>query len=160
MTPQARNRVIMAVALLVAAAGFGFIAFSNLGENLVYYWSPGEMKAQGEKAYGATIRLGGVVKAESIVWSSDKTHLSFQVADNHKPEAPFVKVESNEIPPQMFREGIGVVVEGTYAKSGVFSSNRLMVNHSNEYRPPKDDEAPKDMKSLMETTVSTTNERR
>ena len=56
-------------ALVVAAAGFGFIAFSNLGENLVYYWSPGEMINQGEKAYGATIRLGGVVKPGSIVLS-------------------------------------------------------------------------------------------
>ena len=37
----------------------------------------------------------------------------------------------------MFREGIGVVVEGTFDKSQVFSSNRLMVNHSNEYRPPE-----------------------
>ena len=37
----------------------------------------------------------------------------------------------------MFRESIGVVVEGTYDQSQVFSSNRLMVNHSNEYRAPK-----------------------
>jgi len=159
MTAQGRNRLIMLAALVVAAAGFGFIAFSNLGENLVYYWSPGEMISQGDKAYGATIRLGGVVKPGSIVWSSDKSHLSFHVADSPKPEAAAVKVEANEIPPQMFREGIGVVVEGTFAKSGVFTSNRLMVNHSNEYRPPSNDEAPKDMKSLMETTVSTTERR-
>jgi cytochrome c-type biogenesis protein CcmE len=39
-------------------------------------------------------------------------------------------------PPQMFREGIGVVVEGTYSASAVFTTNRLMVNHSNEYRAP------------------------
>ena len=42
------------------------------------------------------------------------------------------------VPPQMFREGIGVVVEGTVAKDGVFESHRLMVSHGNEYRAPGD----------------------
>ncbi len=52
-------------------------------------------------------------------------------------------MRSTEVPPQMFREGIGVVVEGTFDKSQVFSSNRLMVNHSNEYRAPKPGEEPR-----------------
>jgi cytochrome c-type biogenesis protein CcmE len=59
-----------------------------------------------------------------------------------------VLVRSTEVPPQMFRDRIGVVVEGTYAPSQVFSSNRLMVNHSNEYRAPKNSD---DVKKLYET---------
>jgi cytochrome c-type biogenesis protein CcmE len=160
MTSQGRNRLIAVAALVVAGAGLAYISAGNIGENLVYYWSPGEMLSQGSKAYGATIRLGGVVKAGSVQWNADKTHLAFEVADNHKPEAKSVRVDSQEVPPQMFREGIGVVVEGTFSKSGTFQSNRLMVNHSNEYRPPKDDEAPKDMKSLIESTVTNSTERR
>jgi cytochrome c-type biogenesis protein CcmE len=155
MTPKNRNRVIAVAALLCAVAGFAFISMSNIGENLVYYWAPGEMLSQGERAYGATIRLGGIVKPGSIQWSEAKTHLTFEVADSHKPEAKSVKVDSKEVPPQMFREGIGVVVEGTLTRSQVFTSNRLMVNHSNEYRPPSNDEPPKDMKDLMNTTVTT-----
>jgi cytochrome c-type biogenesis protein CcmE len=38
----------------------------------------------------------------------------------------------------MFREGIGVVVEGAYQSDMIFRTNRLMVNHSNEYRAPTD----------------------
>jgi cytochrome c-type biogenesis protein CcmE len=38
----------------------------------------------------------------------------------------------------MFREGIGVVVEGTMTRNGYFKSERLMVSHNNEYRTPKD----------------------
>ena len=134
MTPVARNRVIAVVSLLVAGAGLAFVAFGNIGENLVYYWSPTEMLAQGEKAYGPTIRLGGVVQPGSIQWNAEHTTLHFRVADDVKEGAPSVLVRSTETPPQMFRDKIGVVVEGTYDKSGVFSSNRLMVNHSNEYR--------------------------
>ncbi len=48
-----RGPLIAIVSLLVAGGALGFIAYGNLGENLVYYWTPKEMKAQGEKAYGA-----------------------------------------------------------------------------------------------------------
>ncbi len=60
-------------------------------------------------------------------------------------------VRSNGIPPQMFREGIGVVVEGTMVPGGWFQSDRLMVSHNNEYRAPKNDEAV-DAKELIRTT--------
>ena len=150
MSPTARNRMVAVVALVLASGALGFIAWGNLGENLVYYWSPSQLLAQGEKAYGPTIRLGGMVKAGSIVWTPDKTHLDFQVADGKEAEAKAVQVSSDEIPPQMFREGIGVVVEGTYDKSNVFRTTRLMVNHSNEYRPPKAGESQQDwQKSLL-----------
>jgi cytochrome c-type biogenesis protein CcmE len=51
----------------------------------------------------------------------------------------------------MFREGIGVVVEGTMTPGGHFACNRLMVSHGNEYRAPGEGEKP-DMRKLMETT--------
>jgi cytochrome c-type biogenesis protein CcmE len=149
MTPANRNRLIAVGALVVAAAGLGMVAFGNMGQSLVYYWSPGEMVAQGEKAYHATIRLGGVVQKGSLDWNAQHTQLAFRVADNKEDGAPSVKVVSTEVPPQMFREGIGVVVEGTYDKSGVFTSNRLMVNHSNEYRPPKPGDKPHDWKDTV-----------
>lgn len=155
MTATQRNRVIAVVALLVAGAGLGFVAFGNMGQNLVYYWTPGEMLAQGKKAYTATIRLGGIVQKGSIQWNAEHTQLQFRVADGKDPNATNVLVKANEIPPQMFREGIGVVVEGTYDASGVFTSNRLMVNHSNEYRAPKPGEKHDDWKkSIGDPTAS------
>ena len=147
MTSQARNRLLAVAALLVAAGGLAFIAMGNIGDNLVYYWSPKEVLQNGDKAYGPTIRLGGVVKAGSVQWDSERTHLSFEVADSMKPDAHVVKVVASEVPPQMFREGIGVVVEGTYAPTHVFTSNRLMVNHSNEYRAPENEH---DVKKMFE----------
>ncbi|QSQ15123.1 cytochrome c maturation protein CcmE [Myxococcus landrumensis] len=159
MTPVARNRLFALGALLVAGAGLGFVAFGNIGENLVYYWSPSEMLAQGDKAYTATIRLGGVVQPGSIQWNAEHTTLHFRVANDVKEGAASVLVRSTETPPQMFRDKIGVVVEGTYDASGVFSSNRLMVNHSNEYRAPKEGEDPNKWRETLSdstTTASTT----
>lgn len=137
MNPTRRNRLVALGALLVAGAGLAFVAFGNLGKDLVFYWTPGEMLAQGSRAVGPTIRLGGVVQPGSLDWDAAHTHLSFRVADSEKPGAPSVLVQSTEIPPQMFRERIGVVVEGHLDRSQTFTSQRLMVNHSNEYRPPK-----------------------
>ncbi|MGZ3458323.1 MAG: cytochrome c maturation protein CcmE [Archangium sp.] len=147
MTPQTRNRLLAVGALLVAGAGLALVAFGNIGENLVYYWRPSEMLSQGEKAYGPTIRLGGQVQPGSIQWNEQHTTLHFRVMDSEKPGAATVLVQTTEVPPQMFRERIGVVVEGTFDKSQVFQGSRLMVNHSNEYRAPKTDE---DVKKMFE----------
>ena len=150
MKPTTRNRLVALVALLIAGAGLAYVAFGNIGQNLVFYWTPGEMLAQGSKAYGPTIRLGGVVQPGSLRWDAGRTHLTFRVADSDKAGAASVQVISTETPPQMFRERIGVVVEGTFDRSQTFSSSRLMVNHSNEYRPPKPGDGPDQWK----TTVS------
>jgi cytochrome c-type biogenesis protein CcmE len=56
-----------------------------------------------------------------------------------------VAVRSRGTPPQMFRDGIGVVVEGRYLSDGVFNCTNLMIKHSNEYRPPKPGESPNAM---------------
>jgi cytochrome c-type biogenesis protein CcmE len=123
-------------ASLVALGALAFVAFGQMGQNLVYYWTPGELLSAGAKAYGPTIRLGGLVAAGSLKPGQTKPPITFEVADSPLPNAKKVKVTSDEIPPAMFREGIGVVVEGTYDQSGVFRGTRLMVKHSNEYRVP------------------------
>jgi len=73
--------------------------------------------------------------------------LDFDVTDR----STTVHVKSNGVPPQMFREGIGVVVEGTMLRGGYFESDRLMVSHNNEYRAPKDGQKV-DAKELISTT--------
>ena len=149
MTSSMRNRLFAVGALLVAGAALAFIAWGGIGQNLVFYWTPGEMLSQGSKAYGPTIRLGGIVQPGSLHWDAARTHLTFRVADSDKTGAPSVLVQSRETPPQMFRERIGVVVEGTFDKSQTFTSSRLMVNHSNEYRPPKPGDGPDKWKATV-----------
>jgi cytochrome c-type biogenesis protein CcmE len=131
------NRKLWAIgALSVAAVALGWIAVGDLGNNLVYYWSPTEMVGHKDQALGATIRLGGLVEPGSI--QSEGTTLRFRVTDG----TTVVSVTTREVPPQMFREGIGVVVEGTVDASGQFTSKRMMVKHDNEYRAPQSGEKP------------------
>ena len=135
-------------AFAVAGAAFLAITAGGIGQNLVYYWGPTELHAAGDKAIGATIRLGGLVKTGTLVRHPDGSTLEFDVID--RPGAA-VHVVTRSVPPQMFREGIGVVVEGTMTPAGHFESRRLMVSHSNEYRAP-DDPSRADAKDLMRTT--------
>lgn len=130
-----RSRMFLVAALVVALGGFAVIAGSGISKNLVYYWTPSDIDKAGDKAYGASIRLGGQVKPGSVKYARGSA-LEFDVTDRKQ----VVHVKSTGSPPQMFREGIGVVVEGTMVRGGYFQSDRLMVSHNNEYRAPKDGE--------------------
>lgn len=142
-----QNRWLAIAALGIAAAAFLIITAGGIGENLIYYWGPTELRAAGPKAVGATIRLGGQVGANSVKTSGLGSALEFDLTDGKNN----VHVRSNSVPPQMFREGIGVVVEGTMDPDGVFVSDRLMVSHGNEYRAPQSGQKV-DTRELMRTT--------
>ncbi len=131
----------------VVAAAVVALAVGGIGENLVYYWGPSEVRAAGPEAVGATIRLGGKV-ADRSVTRGRGSQLDFDVTDGRHA----VHVRSTGVPPQMFREGIGVVVEGTMTAAGHFQARRLLVSHSNEYRAPQDG-AQVDTRALMKTTA-------
>ena len=127
-----KTRWFMLGALLVAGSAFAVIAASGISNNLVYYWTPTDLKANGRKAYGATIRLGGMVAPQSIK-KIGGSNVEFIVHDGVNR----VPVKTTTVPPQMFRENIGVVVEGTMVPGGYFQSSRLMVSHNNEYKAPE-----------------------
>lgn len=131
-----RRRILAVVSLLVAGGVLAFFAFGGIGENLVYYWSPSELEEAGDKAVGAVIRLGGLVAEGTIVHEEDGHTLRFAVTDG-KATVPVV---ATSVPPAMFREGIGVLVEGTMTTSGEFETDRLLVKHDNQYRAPSEDE--------------------
>jgi cytochrome c-type biogenesis protein CcmE len=138
-----RKRVALALGACAFAATLLYFVVGGIGQNLVYYWGPTEVLAAGPKAQGASIRLGGLVEKGSIV-QGEGSNLRFTVTDG-KVSVP---VRCTSVPPQMFREGIGVVVEGTVGKDNVFEAHRLMVSHGNEYRAPEDAQAV-DLKKRM-----------
>jgi cytochrome c-type biogenesis protein CcmE len=144
-----RTRLFMLGAFVVAAIAFAVIAASSINQNLVYYWTPSDLRAAGNKAYGATIRLGGMVSPGSIR-NQTGSGIEFDV---HDAKAK-VHVKSSGVPPQMFRENIGVVVEGTMVRGGHFQSSRLMVSHDNEYKAPEQGHPmnQEELKKLMKTT--------
>jgi len=141
-----RRRLLAVFTLLIAAGVMAYLAFGGIGENLVYYWSPTELRDAGQRAYGTSVRLGGLVEPGSIEREADGLTMRFAVTDGTSS----VPVVSQTVPPAMFRENIGVVVEGTMVQDGHFQTQRLMVKHDNEYRAPEDFKQ-EDMKDLMKS---------
>ncbi len=121
----------------MAALALLALSIGGIGENLVYYWGPSELQAAGDKAIGATVRLGGLVADGSIRRGPGASGVEFDVVDR---AGAVTHVKCSGVPPQMFRERIGVVVEGTLTRAGHFEGNRLMVSHGNEYRAPSEGE--------------------
>ncbi len=141
-----RHRLLAIGAILIAAATFGFLALGGLGKSLVYYWSPTELRAHGGKAAGATIRLGGLVAPGSIEPGAGGLGLKFKMTDGTET----VAVSTQAVPPAMFREGIGVVVEGALQADGTFLTDRLMIKHDNQYQAPGKGDS-RSVKQLAET---------
>jgi cytochrome c-type biogenesis protein CcmE len=151
---RAYRRWYLAAAVAVAALGLGILAVGGIGQNLVYYWGPTEVKAAGDKAYGATIRLGGLVALGSLRRTEGVSGLEFDVIDRH---GQCLHVKGTAMPPQMFREKIGVVVEGTMTRAGHFESRRLMVSHDNEYRVPGDAKVVDEKQFMCPKTIADSN---
>lgn len=143
-TPPRRGRrvgVIGAVVVLLGA--FAWLIFGNLDQNVVFFLTPGELLAKGTDVVGKPVRLGGEVKPGSVKWDPNSLKLEFEVVDVDSTKV--IRVNSKGAPPQMFRDGMGVVVEGRLGDDRVFQSTNLMIKHSNEYRPPKAGEKPQEM---------------
>lgn len=143
---RSRRLVLAVIAVLISAGVLAFLAFGGIGENLVYYWSPSELQDAGDDAVGATIRLGGLVEPGTIDRSADGLTLRFAVTDGQHS----VPIVTSSVPPAMFREGVGVVVEGTVRRDGSFETNRLLVKHDNQYRAPGEGEE-LEMEALMKS---------
>jgi cytochrome c-type biogenesis protein CcmE len=140
------------VAVVVILGAFGFLLYGGIDKNVVFFLTPEELLARGTSAYDVPVRLGGLVQPGSVKWDAEKLDLRFVVMDSG---GQAVNVHSSGAPPQMFRDGMGVVLEGRYLASGVFNCTSLMVKHSNEYRPPKPGESPdRAAKTLIRGTGS------
>jgi cytochrome c-type biogenesis protein CcmE len=144
-----RPWVIAGVAAVLAV--FGWLLYGGLDKNVVFFLTPQELLAKGTDGYDVPVRLGGQVKPGSVKWDDKTLRLTFEVTDGKSD----VAVHSSGAPPQMFRDGMGVVVEGRYGRDHVFNSTGLMVKHSNEYHPPKPGEKPQEMyKTLIKGSGS------
>ncbi len=141
-----KNRLWALAGLGAVGGAIGLLAAGGLSENMVFFLTPSELEAKTPSVYGSPVRLGGQVKPNSVEWNAETLEMRFVMTDGTAE----VAVESSGAPPQMFGDGIGVVVEGTYGEDRVFRSTNVMVKHSNEYQPPGEGHDPSDTyKSLI-----------
>jgi cytochrome c-type biogenesis protein CcmE len=126
--------VLVAVVLVVIA----YLAFSSVGNALVYYRTPSELLERGDAAIDETMRLGGLVEEGSV--SGPATDLTFVLTDGEAK----VTVHSTVAPTRSFREGSGAVVEGRLRPDGVFEASQVIVKHDENYEVPPSGALPSD----------------
>ena len=118
-----RMFVIPVVGLVLVLGGF---LFANLKENLVYYRVPSEVVGN-DAATEGRFRLGGQVVPGSV--SDTSAGLDFSVTDGKAT----IAVSHTGTPQQLFTEGIGVVVEGSW-DGALFVSDSMIIKHDEQYR--------------------------
>ena len=142
-----RSWVLAGGAVIVIV--FAWLLFGGLEKNVVFFLTPRELLAKGPEGVDRPVRLGGLVKPGSVKWDAQTLDLRFTVTDGDRE----MQVRSTGAPPQMFRDGMGVIVEGRVDRSNVFQASNLMVKHSEEYRAPKPgEEAHQKYKTLIQPT--------
>ena len=111
-----------------------FLVLQSLKENVVYFQSPSEIKSLIE-LNKKKIRVGGMVKEQSIFINSDK--VSFIITD-FKNE---INVVYSGAVPNLFAEGKGVVAEGFLKDENYFTATKILAKHDENYMPPEVKEA-------------------
>jgi len=151
VTSRLGSKRVFIVGAAIILGVFGYLLYGGLANNVVFFLTPHELLAKGTRAVDVPVRLGGQIKPGSVTWNDSTLDLRFTITDGTSD----IAVQSHGAPPQMFRGGIGVVVEGRYQRDGVFNCTNLMVKHSNEYRPPKHGESPNEVyRTLMKEARS------
>ena len=128
MTRKQRRLFLIggSLAVLTVAVALMLNAFRD---SIVFFNSPSDV-AEKHVAPGARVRLGGLVESGSLV-RGDDLKVRFAVTDgNHA-----IAVSYQGVLPDLFREGQGVVAEGTLDGSGVFNADTILAKHDETYMP-------------------------
>lgn len=124
------QRLILALVALFALVGAGLLAASALKDEAAYFYAPNDVKTKGVEA-GRAIRLGGMVVDGSLKREADGVTIRFDVTDGKAT----VPAKFSGIAPDLFKEGSGVVAEGSFDRSGTFVANNLLAKHDERYMP-------------------------
>ncbi|MEC4678395.1 MAG: cytochrome c maturation protein CcmE [Nitrospirota bacterium] len=117
--------------VLVVIAGLSYLALGNFGENLVYFMTPSEVVTLEQDLYGKKMRVAGMVVEASMKVVPETLKISFDLTDG----AETIPVAFEGIPPDLFKEGKGAVVEGYWDQDQIFHSHMIMAKHEEDYMP-------------------------
>ena len=108
-----------------------FVSIKVLEDNVLYFLSPTEIKEKQNLNFNKKIRIGGMVKKDSII--VNKKEIKFIVTD-FKNE---IIVSYKGAVPNLFAEGKGVVAEGILKDKKFFVAKRILAKHDENYMPPE-----------------------
>ena len=135
LSKKVKSRIIFLIFLLVSAVLVVFIVLKSLEENVVYFLSPTEIYNKTNISFDEKIRVGGLVKKNSI--SKNGTSINFIITDLKNE----IVVSYNGLVPNLFSEGKGVVAEGKLKDKKYFIADKILAKHGENYMPPEVSEA-------------------
>ena len=135
LTKKVKSRIFFLSVVIVLAALVIFVILKSLEENVVYFFSPTEIYNKANISFDKKIRIGGLVKKNSI--SKKDTSINFIITDLKKE----IVVSYNGIVPNLFSEGKGVVAEGKLKDKKYFIADKILAKHDENYMPPEVSEA-------------------
>lgn len=130
MTRKQRRGVLIGMCLAVLGVAVALVLFA-MRDSIVFFYSPSEVAAM-QIAPGQRFRLGGLVEMGSVV-RGEGTTIRFAVTDKAKT----LPVTFTGVLPDLFREGQGVVAEGSLEPNGTFHADSVLAKHDENYMPPE-----------------------
>lgn len=128
MKPKHQRLLFISVSIVFLCAA-ALLTMRAFRDNLVFFYSPSELAGRaGEPSQ--LIRVGGLVETGSI-GHDENDHLRFSLTDGQS----VIAVEYRDMPPALFREGQGAVVEGYLEPAGHLRATRLLTKHDEYYMP-------------------------
>ncbi len=132
MMTRRRQRMVLVGLILAGVTGATALAIAAIGQNMLYFFSPTQIKA-GEAPKAHNFRVGGLVVANSLRRDPDGLTVRFDVTDNLN----MVTVAYRGILPDLFREGQGIVARGQLSHEGQFVAEEVLAKHDENYMPPE-----------------------
>jgi cytochrome c-type biogenesis protein CcmE len=148
MKSRHKKLSIIAVAL-VLVGGATALVLNAFQSNLVFFFSPTDVH-QGKAPADRVFRIGGLVKEGSVKREPDGLTTSFIVTDT----VQVIPAVYTGILPDLFAEGKGVVADGKLGSDGLFTANRVLAKHDENYMPPEAAQALEQAKEAGKTLKS------
>ena len=131
LSKRIKVRILFLVLLLLSAIIVFFLILKSLEDNIVYFLSPTEIYNKSNISFDKKIRIGGLVKVNSI--KKNNEFLVFIVTDQKNE----IIVSYQGLVPNLFAEGKGVVAEGKLRDKKYFIANKILAKHDENYMPPE-----------------------
>ena len=131
LVKKVKKRIsFLSVFLLISIISV-FLILKSLTDNILYFKSPTEIKLSDEINFNKKIRIGGMVKVDSILMK--KEEIKFIITDFNNE----INVTYSGVVPNLFTEGKGVVAEGYLKDKNFFLATKILAKHDENYMPPE-----------------------
>tara|TARA_B100000767_G_scaffold243903_1_gene241833 strand:+ start:276 stop:704 length:429 start_codon:yes stop_codon:yes gene_type:complete len=128
---KAKKRASLLIIFLITSGLAIFLILKSLNKNILYFKSPTDIKISQDINFEKKIRVGGMVKKNSLV--IDEREIKFIITDFKND----LKISYKGTVPNLFSEEKGVVAEGKLQDKSFFIADRILAKHDENYMPPE-----------------------